>query len=112
MREPSKIKYVSHPKYGNFEAPKIKDTTDAKKLSQNYKKRLEFEKYLNPKGLKPTITSRFEKPPTQIEFLNHEILLHRNPKPYEKNVVSFRCSPYLSKPEIKQYLSKVYNLPI
>ena len=67
---------------------------------------------MNPKGLKPTITSRFVKPPEQIEFLSHEMLLHRSPKPYEKNIVSFRCSPYLSKPEIKQYLSKVYNLPI
>ena len=67
---------------------------------------------MNPKGLKPTITSRFKKPPKQIEFLSHEMLLSRSAKPYEKNIVSFRCSPFLSKPEIKQYLSKVYSLPI
>ena len=36
MREPSKVKYVYHPKYGNFEAPKVKDTTDVKVLHHNY----------------------------------------------------------------------------
>ena len=40
------------------------------------------------------------------------MLLMRSPKPYERNNVSFRCDPYLSKPEIKQYLSKVYQLPL
>ena len=38
--------------------------------------------------------------------------LTRSPKPYKKNVVSFRVNPQLSKPEIKQYLTKVYNLPV
>ena len=40
------------------------------------------------------------------------MVLARSPKPYKKNVVSFRCDPFLSKPEIKQYLTKVYNLPV
>ena len=40
------------------------------------------------------------------------MLMVRSPKPYDKNQVSFRCSPFLSKPEIKQYLSKVYSLPV
>ena len=67
---------------------------------------------MNPLGIKPTITSRFEKPTKEIDFLNHEMMLVRSPKPYDKNQVSFRCSPFLSKPEIKQYLSKVYKLPV
>ena len=67
---------------------------------------------MNPKGLKPTITSNFRKPNPEIEFVNHEMLLMRSPKPYEKNYVSFRCSNFLAKHEIKQYLMKLYNLPV
>ena len=62
MRNPSKMKYVYHPKLGNFEVPKNKSTTDIQDLHKKYEQKLEFEKYLNPKGLKQTITSRFEKP--------------------------------------------------
>ena len=67
---------------------------------------------MNPKGLKPTITSRFKKPATEIDFLNHDLMLQRSVKPYEKNVICFRVAPHLSKPEIKQYLMKVYKLPV
>merc|ERR1740117_339332 len=112
MRNPSKIKYVYHKSLGNFEVPKIKSTTNINDLYKNYQDRLDYEKYMNPKGLKPTITSRFEKPSQDVDFLNHEIMMHRSPKPYSKNQVSFRMSPYLSKPEIKQYLTKVYKLPV
>lgn len=65
-----------------------------------------------PKGIKPTITSRFKKPKQEIEFVNHEMLLMRSPKPYSNNIVSFRCNDMLSKPEIKQYLQKLYNMPV
>ena len=67
---------------------------------------------MNPKGLKPTITSNFKKPQQEIEFLNHEMMLMRSPKDIGKEWVNFRCSNYLSKPEIKQYLMKVYNLNV
>ena len=67
---------------------------------------------MNPKGLKPTITSRFKKPSTEIEFVSHNLLLHRSPKPYTENEVSFRCNDFMSKPEIRQYLSKLYSMPI
>jgi ribosomal protein L23 len=73
---------------------------------------LDFEKYMNPKGLKPTITSNFKKPPVEIEFVSHEVQLLRSPKPYEKDEIGFRHSPFLSKPELKQYLMKLYNLPV
>ena len=113
MRAPTKVKYVSHPAYGNFELPKYKSTTNIKELYNNYAAKEEKAKYLNPFGLRPTITSRFRKPITQIDFVSHEMLLTRSPKPYdEKNKVSFRCAPHLSKPEIKQYLSKIYELPV
>lgn len=73
-------------------------------LHSNYEKRLEFEKYMNPNGLKPTITSRFKKPPTEIDYVSHEMTLFRSPKPYADNVAQFRVDNFLSKPEIKQYL--------
>ena len=112
MRAPSKLQYVKTKRQGYWEIPKAKSTTNANELYRNFEKRVEFEKYMNPKGLKPTVTSRFAKPPTEIEFVSHDFMLSRSAKPYQKNQVSFRCSPYLSKPEIKQYLSKVYNLPV
>ena len=111
-RNPSKLLYVWTPQHGNFEVPKTKDTMNVNKLADNYQQRLDFEKYLNPKGLKPTITSRFKKPPVEQEYLSHEIMLMRSPKPYEKNQICFRVAPHLSKPEIKQYLMKVYRLPV
>ena len=67
---------------------------------------------MNPKGIKPTITNNFQKPTQEIDFVNHEVILYRSPKPYDKEVVSFRHNQYLSKPEIKQYLMKLYNLPV
>ena len=59
MRNPNKVRYVNLPEYGDFEVPKNKKTYDVNKLYKNYEKRLDFEKYMNPKGVKPTITSRF-----------------------------------------------------
>ena len=59
MRNPNKVKYVYHKNLGNFEVPKIKDTTDINILHKKYQERLDFEKYMNPKGFKTTITSRF-----------------------------------------------------
>ncbi|TNV75423.1 hypothetical protein FGO68_gene14811 [Halteria grandinella] len=68
---------------------------------------------MNPKGFKPTITSNFAKPQREIDFVNHEVLLHRSPKTFkEKEWVSFRVDPFLSKPEIQQYLMKLYNLNV
>ena len=52
MRNPAKVKYVYTPQEGNFEIPKCKSTTSVNELHSNYLKRLEFEKYMNPKGLK------------------------------------------------------------
>lgn len=40
------------------------------------------------------------------------MMLMRSPKPYDEKTVCFRHSDFLSKPEIKQYLQKLYNMPI
>jgi hypothetical protein len=112
MRNPAKVRYLVDRMSGPFEAPMKSEIKDVEKLKKNYTDRLDFEKYMNPKGLKPTITSRFKKPAKEIEFCNHELQLMRSPKPYDDNTVCFKGSDYLSKPEIKQYLSKLYKLPI
>ena len=85
MRNPNKVKYVYTKNLGNFEIPKNKNTSDVQVLHKNYQDRLDFEKYMNPLGLKPTISSKFEKPSKEIDFLNHEVMLMRSPKPYDKN---------------------------
>ena len=112
MRNPTKVKYAYQKNFGNFEYTKSKNTTNLTKIVQNYNNRLEFEKYMNPKGFKPTITSRFPKERVEQDFVSHEMILHRSDKPYKSNQVSFRCNPDLSKAEIKQYLSKIYSLPV
>ena len=112
IRNPMKVRYLETKKLGKFEAPMKTSEQNLHKLHEQYQKRLEFEKYLCPKGMKPTITSRFPKERQEIEFVSHEMLLTRSPKFHGTKAVSFRCSPYLSRPEIKQYLEKLYNLPI
>ena len=56
---------------GDFEAPMKTPEKNVHKLQENYMKRLEFEKYMCPKGVKPTITSRFKKPRPEIDFVSH-----------------------------------------
>ena len=111
---PSKIVYAQHPVYGNLELPKYpsKGAHNIKEQAKNYRRRLEFEKYLNPKGLKPTITSKFAQPQQQVDFAN--LSLHRisSGKYYGPNVICFLSPPGLSKPEVRQYLTKLYQLPI
>lgn len=67
---------------------------------------------MNPKGLKPTITSNFKKPALELDFVSHEMTLMRSPKTLGKEWASFKMSPFLSKPEIQQYLMKLYNLNV
>ena len=59
-RNPTKVKYISHKTYGDIEFPSNKKTTHIKELAANYRKRLDFEKYMNPNGIKTTVTSRFK----------------------------------------------------
>ena len=75
MRNPRKVRYLSHPKYGDFEAPKTVNKKDITTQTQEYmhsqyQQRLQFEKYMNPKGLKPTIPPHFPKPQPEIDFVN------------------------------------------
>ena len=62
LRNPSKVRYLNTKSFGDFEAPAKSKVTNLHQLHANYQQRLEFERYMCPKGLKPTITSRFMKP--------------------------------------------------
>ena len=64
-----------------------------------------------PKGLKPTITSRFKKPREQQDFVSHEMVLSRSNVGLASNEARFRCSPHLTKHEIQEYLGKLYRMP-
>ncbi len=107
-----KVRYLQHPHLGKFEAPKKSSSTSMTELHENYQKRLDFERYMNPKGYKPTITSNFKKPQMEIDFVNHEVQLMRSPKDYGEEWVNFRVNNFLSKPELKQYLMKLYGMNI
>ena len=71
IRNPAKVRYLATKELGAFEAPMKSKHNTLQQMSANYSSRLEFEKYLNPKGLKPTITSRFKKPAKELEFVSH-----------------------------------------
>ena len=101
MRNPGKVKYVHQKDFGNFEIPKHRNTSNIAELHKNYLAKSDWEKYMNPFGIKQTITSRFKKPSQQQDFVNHEFMLMRSTKAYDRNEVCFRVSPFLSKPEIK-----------
>lgn len=112
MRNPQKVRYLETKELGKFEAPMKTTSRSVTALHNNFKQKLDFEKYLCPNGLKPTVTSRFKKPAKEIDFVSHEMLLMRSPKPYNVNTVCFRTSNFLSKPEIRQYMQKLYTMPI
>ena len=113
LRNSSKMNYFWNKKYGYFSAPKTAQGQLAWKQIENHKKKKDYEKYLNPKGLKPTITSNFQKMGDQQDFVSHNIMLIRSFKPYDNpNIATFKCSPFLSKFEIKQYLMKIYGVNV
>ena len=113
IRNSIKMRYMRHREYGFFSASKLDCKTKlVSEMIENHKKKKEFEKYMNPKGLKPTITSNFDKMGDEQDFVSHNIMLMRSFKPYKSNIACFRWNPYLSKPEIKQYLMKIYNLNV
>ena len=104
--------YLHHKTHGPLEIPKTSKTKNIDKLAELYRQRVDYEKYMNPKGLKPTITSRFKRPPQEQEFVSHEVILQRSLRSYDRNTVCMRVDPFLSQPEIKQYLMKLYQMPV
>ncbi len=109
---PLKMKYLMSNKYGYFEAPKTRGPRELKTIVHNYQQRVEYEKYMCPKGLKYSYTSRFPKYGDQIDFVNYNIFLVRTGKNMDENSIKFKIPKNLSKPELKQFLSKLYSMDI
>ena len=47
-----------------------------------------------------------------IKFLDETLELHRVEKEIKDNQIAFKVNPRLTKPEISQYLEKVYGVKI
>ena len=112
LRNSKKMQYFRHRDHGVFSVPQTRKTNDLNQLLKNYNQRKDYEKYMNPKGLKPMVTSNYPVQGPEHDFVSHNVLLYKSIKPYNKNVASFRCPVFMTKPEIKQYIMKIYGLNV
>ena len=110
--DPTKYRYVTHPKYGYFEAPIRGERREVKELVKNYKSKMEYERHMNPKGLRYTITSNFPKVGDTHDYIDPKLFLVRSNKPQPKNSIKFKVDDNLSKPEIKQIIEKLYKFKV
>jgi len=107
---PLKVKCWRENKNGYFEAPRYSKNRTLHHLVDQYKQRVEYEKYMNPRGIKPTITSNFPKIGDTLDFVNLKCILVRSGKDYNGNFIKFLVDKKMSKPEIVQYLQKLYEM--
>jgi ribosomal protein L23 len=72
------------------------------------------EYFLNPKGLVPKKICTLPREQRNYDFLNWKLTLYRTGpgKETEPNVLTFQIDKRMTKPEVKQYLTKVYDLPV
>lgn len=110
--DPKNIKYLKSKEHGYFEAPKFSKNRSLNNLVYQYKQKSEFEKYMNPKGLKYTFTSNFPKVASEIHLTSPNIYLVRTDKKYPANFAKFNVPMNYSKFEIKQFLEKMYQVKI
>lgn len=54
----------------------------------------------------------FPKQHPEYKFLDHRLLLHRSAKEISENTLMFKVSEHMSKPELKQYIEKLYNIKV
>lgn len=111
--DPLRLRYIKLHKYGRIVYPKDTKRREIRFLHQAYKQKLIYERYLNPKGLKTTVTSNFPKTKAFEELLDLKCFLVRSGKQYEHSrFLKFMVDSSLSKPEIQQFLTKLYGLNI
>lgn len=85
----------------------------AEKLSAGPIKDANIRKaFLLPKGLEESRTSVMPKERRKCDFTNWKMVLKRPEKEVESNVVVFETELHATKPEIKQYLEKIYGLNV
>jgi ribosomal protein L23 len=109
---PSKIEYLRSKDFGYFETPKNTKNKELRILYQKYKQRLEYEKYMNPLGLKYSYTSNFPKIAPIIDMPNPKAWLVRTDKVYRDDEIKFLVDKKMSKPEIKHFVQNVYNINV
>jgi ribosomal protein L23 len=109
--DPTKYRYLISKKFGYLEAPKISHNRELKFLAESYQQRLEYQKYMNPKGLRYSVTSNFPKIGETHNLPDFKFFLTRTDKMYDDNCVKLEIEQSLSKPEIKQIFEKLYNIP-
>jgi ribosomal protein L23 len=112
LYDPTKYRYLVSKAHGYFEAPKVSGNRELRFLVQQYKNKLEYEKYMNPKGLRYTVTSNFPKVGETIDYPDPKFFLTRTDKLYANNSLKFEIDDKLSKPEIQQFFEKVYQVPV
>lgn len=112
LYNPRKINYFKSKDYGYFESPKYFKNPELRYVVDRYQQRLEYEKYMNPKGIKMTMTGNFPKNGETIDFLNLNVFLMRSGKKYEEDEIKFFVNKNLSKYEIIQFLQKMYNFKV
>ncbi len=61
---------------------------------------------------KTIVTTKIPKKAKKIEYLKETMQLHRAQKALDENTIVFKCNKDMQKPEIKQYLEKLYGLDI
>lgn len=110
LYNPSKIRYLKSKDYGYFEAPKRNKIPELRYLVDQYKQRVEYEKHMNPKGIKLHITSKFPKVGDTIDFVNPKFYLVRSGKRYEDNEIKFLIDKNMNKDEVKQVFEKLYRV--
>ncbi len=109
--DPTKYKYLKSKHFGYFEAPRRTRIPELFYLTNQYKQRLEYERLMNPRGHKLSITSNFPKTGPTIDFLQpKQFFLTRSQKEYKKNEIKFLVNKNWSKFEIKQFLKKLYRI--
>jgi ribosomal protein L23 len=109
--DPTKYRYLKSKHYGYFEAPRRTRIPELYYLTNQYRQRLEYERMMNPRGHKLSMTSNFPKTGPTIDFLQpKQFFLTRSQKEYKKNELKFLVNKNWSKFEIKQFLQKLYRL--
>lgn len=68
--------------------------------------------FLQPKGIEVHKTHMIQPEVPVEKFVNHEMILHRAGKDLSHGTVVFKCNPVLTKPEIKQYFTKIYGFEV
>jgi ribosomal protein L23 len=105
--------YIQDRKLGEIEAPLAYKRKSVQELFQIQQQRIKYQQYFNPLGLRPTLPYTTKKSTPTEKFVDIDAIPIRTLKGHEqRNCLYFRTGVETSKFELKQYLTKLYNLDI